>query len=175
MQFRTKDLTAAAIFLALGLLIPYLFHVTGVPGTVFLPMHIPVLLGGFILGHPYGLIIGFSTPLLNALLTGMPPIYPTAISMAFELAAYGLVAGYLYKGRKFNVFVSLIAAMLLGRVVAGVANFLLLGLAGQTYGFRVFLMSAFVKAIWGIIIQLLVIPLVIKTVEKNKGKENYNG
>jgi len=175
MQFRTRDLTAAAIFLALGLLIPYLFHVTGVPGNVFLPMHIPVLLGGFILGRPFGLILGFSTPLLNALLSGMPPLYPTAISMAFELAAYGLVAGYLYKDRKFNVFISLIAAMLLGRIVAGVANFCLLGMAGQNYGLRVFLMSAFVKAIWGIGIQLVVVPLVVKTVEKSKGKENYNG
>lgn len=174
MDFKTKDLTSAAIFLALGLLIPYIFHATAVPGQVFLPMHIPVLLCGFLLGHPYGLIVGFITPLLNAVLTGMPPIYP-AVSMAFELATYGLVAGWLYKGRRLNVFVSLITAMLLGRAVSGVANLFLLGLAGRQYGLQVFLMSAFVTALWGIIIQLVLIPLIIKTVEKAKERSSYNG
>ncbi|HHU31920.1 MAG: ECF transporter S component [Zhaonellaceae bacterium] len=175
MNFRTKDLAEGAIFLALGLLIPYIFHATGIPGQVFLPMHIPVLLCGFMVGHPYGLIVGFITPLLNAFLTGMPPIYPTAVAMSFELATYGLVAGWLYRSRGLNLFVSLIISMVLGRVVSGMANFILLGLAGQKYGFQAFLMSAFVKAFWGIIIQLIVIPVVIKTVGKARGETNLNG
>lgn len=175
MNFRTKDLTAAAIFLALGLLIPYIFHVTGMPGQVFLPMHLPVLLCGFILGNPYGLILGLITPLLNAVLTGMPPIYPTAIAMAFELATYGLIAGWLYKRRGINLFYSLVSAMLAGRIVSGLANYILLGMAGQEYGLKVFFLSSFVKAVWGIMIQLILIPLIIRTVEKAKGMTSFHG
>lgn len=169
MNFKTKDIVRAGIFLAFGLLIPYIFHLTGIAGMIFLPMHIPVLLCGFILGPKLGLIIGFITPLLNAVLTGMPPIYPTGISMAFELATYGLVAGWLYKSRKMNIFISLIAAMLLGRVMSGAINYILLGFIGKKYMLEMFLTSAFVKAIWGIIIQIVVIPLIVKAVDKTKG------
>lgn len=175
MKFTTKDMVKASIFLALGLLIPYVFHLTGLPGPIFLPMHIPVLLCGFLMGPQYGLMIGFITPLLNAFLTGMPPLYPVGISMAFELATYGFTAGWLYKNRRMNVFVSLIAAMLLGRVIAGTANYIILGFAGKKYVFQMFLMSAFVKAIWGIIIQLALIPVTVKAIEKWEGKVSLNG
>ena len=167
-NFKTKDLARSAIFLALGLLIPYIFHVTGVPGQVFLPMHIPVLLCGLLLGYPYGLVVGLITPFLNTLLTGLPPVYPVAIAMAFELAAYGLVAGWLYKGRKMNLFLSLIIAMAAGRAVLGAVNFILLGMTGKQYGLQVFISSAFITALWGIIIQFIVIPLVVRAVEKNR-------
>jgi riboflavin transporter FmnP len=170
MKSKTTEVVKAGVFLAFGLLIPYVFHLTSVAGSIFLPMHIPVLLCGFIMGARYGLIIGFITPLLNAVLTGMPPIYPTAIAMAFELANYGLIAGWLYKNKNMNVFISLIIAMLLGRVVSGVANYILLGFAGKKYVLQMFLMSAFVKSIWGIIIQLVLIPLVIKSLEIDKAK-----
>ncbi len=167
---KTTNMVKAAIFLALGLLIPYIFHVTGVAGQIFLPMHVPVLLCGFILGPRYGLIVGFITPLFNAVLTGMPPIYPTAFAMAFELATYGWITGWLYKIKNKNVFVSLIIAMLLGRMVSGAANYILLGFAGEKYVLTMFLMSSFVKCIWGIIIQLILVPLIIKTVETENTK-----
>lgn len=163
---KTKKLIVAALFLALGILFPSLFHMSGLPGAVFLPMHIPVLLCGFILGEKYGALVGFITPFLSSVLTGMPPIYPVAVAMAFELLTYGFVAGYLYKTRRMNLFVSLIIAMLLGRVVSGAANYILLTAMGKKYVLNMFITASFVKCIWGIIIQLIAIPTIIKMLEK---------
>ncbi|MDK2801376.1 MAG: hypothetical protein PWP27_2383 [Clostridiales bacterium] len=175
MDFKTNNIVKAGLFLAFGLILPYAFHMTGMAGAVFLPMHIPVLLCGFILGEKYGVLIGFVTPFLNSVLTGMPPIYPIGISMALELATYGFVAGWLYRNRKINVWVSLIIAMLLGRFVSGVANYILLTFGGKSFVLQMFLVSAFIKSIWGIIIQLITIPLIIKAVEKTKGVVSVNG
>ncbi|CDF59041.1 ECF transporter S component [Thermobrachium celere] len=163
---KTKKLVLAALFLALGLLIPSIFHMSGLPGNVFLPMHIPVLLCGFVLGEKYGVLIGFVTPFLSSILTGMPPIYPVAVAMAFELATYGFVSGYLYKRRKMKVFVSLVIAMLLGRLVSGAANYILLTSMGKKYVLNMFITASFVKCIWGIVIQLILIPFVVKMIDK---------
>lgn len=168
MNNKTKNLVLESIFLALGLIFPYFFHMVGMMGPVFLPMHIPVLLCGFILGARYGLIVGFITPFLNSLLTGMPPMYPSAVSMAFELAVYGFVSGYLYRNKKINVLISLIIAMLIGRVVAGLANYILFFATGKQYLLNMFLTSSFVKAVWGIVIQIVLIPIIIKYLDKSK-------
>lgn len=171
MKSSTNTLVKAGLFLALGIIITYIFHVTGIPGTVFLPMHIPVLLCGFILGSRYGLIIGILTPLLNSIFTGMPPMYPVAISMALELGAYGFFAGLLYKEKRQNIYVALISSMLLGRVIAGIANFLLLTAKGGSFALAGFLTSAFVTAFCGIVIQLVLIPFLVKALEKANSKE----
>ncbi len=166
MRNNTRKTIISGLFLALALLLPYIFHIIGVSGKIFLPMHIPVLLCGFILGPKYGLIIGIITPILNSLLTGMPPIYPTAISMSLELATYGLVSGFLYKNKKMSSIISLIIAMLLGRGVSGIASYVLISLIGGKYTLNIFMMGAFVTAIWGIIIQLMFIPLIVKILER---------
>lgn len=162
MDSKTKELVQAALFLAIGLIVPYIFHTTGIPGQVFLPMHIPVLLCGFILGGRYGLLVGFITPFLNSLLTGMPPMYPGAVAMGFELAAYGFIAGYMYRRRKNNLIISLITAMIIGRIVLGIANYILFFVAGNKYLLSIFIASSFIKPIWGIIIQLILIPVIMK-------------
>jgi uncharacterized membrane protein len=174
MKVKTNNMVKASLFLALGLIFPYIFHLTGMMGTMFLPMHIPVLLCGLILGSRYGLIIGLITPFLNSVLTGMPPMYPTGISMALELATYGFVAGFLYKKNDSNVFISLIGAMILGRFVSGVANFILLTIGGKSFVFKMFLTSSFVTCIPGIVIQLILIPIVIKVLENTKGMKTLN-
>ncbi len=168
MGLETKNLTKASLFLSLGLIFPYIFHLTGMAGTVFLPMHIPVLLCGFILGERYGLLVGFITPLLNSLLTGMPPIYPTGVSMALELATYGFITGYLYKNKDMHIVISLVIAMVLGRVVSGASNYLLLTMGGKPYTFEIFLASAFIKAIWGIVLQLAFIPVIVKSIDNKR-------
>lgn len=171
MKMKTNELVKAGFFLALGLLLPYVFHITGgMGGQVLLPMHIPVLLCGFILGGKYGLIVGVITPFLNSVLTGMPPIYPTAVAMALELGAYGFISGYLYKNKKLNMFVSLTTAMVLGRVISGIANYILLSMVGKKYMLTLFITSSFIRPIWGIILQLILIPVIIKAVNSvNKG------
>lgn len=171
MKFKTNDMVKASIFLALGLILPYFFHLMGMAGTVFLPMHIPVLLCGFILGSRYGLIVGLVTPLLSSVLTGMPPIYPIGISMCLELAMYGFISGFLYKEKGLNIFIALIIAMLAGRAVSGVANYALFTMGGKPFVFKMFLTGSFVKGMWGILIQLIFIPIIMKALEKtNKGR-----
>ena len=170
----TKTLVKGSVFLALGLIVPYIFHATGIPGTIFLPMHIPVLLCGFILGKKYGFIVGAITPLLNSIVSGMPPIYPVAIAMAFELATYGFLAGYLFKDKEYNLHISLVSAMIVGRFVSGISNYILLAFAGKPYALKVFLASSFVKPIWGILIQLALIPVVIKGIESGSRMVNAN-
>ena len=176
MNEKTKDLVWAALFLAIGIIIPYIFHATSLPGQIFLPMHIPVLLCGVILGKRYGLIIGILLPFINSVLLGMPPIFPTGVAMAFELATYGVVTGLLYKDKKCNIFISLISAMVIGRVVSGVVNYILLTVGGNGFVFTAFLTTTFVKAIPGIIIQLILIPVVLKAIEHvKKGQTVING
>jgi len=175
MRVKTSEMVKASLFLALGLIFPYIFHLTGMAGPIFLPMHIPVLLCACILGAEYGLIIGVITPFLNSVLTGMPPIYPTGISMVLELATYGFVAGVLYKKKNINIFISLILSMILGRFVSGAANYILLTVGGKGFVLKMFLTSSFVTAVPGIIIQLIMIPIIVKVLENTKGMKTING
>ena len=101
--------------MALGILIPSVFHLFGQAGAVFCPMHIPVIVCGMVCGWKYGGLCGLIVPPLSFLIIGIPPIYPMGVSMMLELCAYGVLAGLLYK--RFNVFVSLIGAMIGGRCV----------------------------------------------------------
>lgn len=171
MRSKTLYLVKGSIFLAFGLIVPQLFHLVGMAGPVFLPMHIPVLLCGFLLGPKMGLVIGAITPLLSSVLTGMPVLFPMGIIMMFELATYGLMSGYLYKIRKHNVFVSLLISMLIGRLMSGVLNFILLSISGKGFVLTVFLTASFVTSLFGIILQLFIIPILVKSFEMLSNKE----
>lgn len=162
---RLVNLTLAAMFLAIGLLLPFLTGQIKQIGSALLPMHIPVLLCGLICGWQYGLGVGFVTPLLRCALFGMPIIFPTAISMAFELATYGFVVGFLYFHSRWKCVVALyrcmIIAMLSGRVVWGIVQVCLLSLSGKIFTFSAFIAGAFLDAIPGIILQLILIPSIM--------------
>ena len=157
-----KNLVLAALFLALGLVFPSFFHMIGL-GRVFSPMHLPVLLCGFICGWKYGALVGLAVPLLSSF-TGMPPLFPTGVAMAAELCGYGLLTGLLYK--RFNVFISLIGAMLGGRLILGAVNAVLYGVSGTPYGFAAFWSSAFVQAVPAILLQLVAVPLLVLALQK---------
>lgn len=160
----TKKIVLAGLFLALGLLLPSLTGQIPSIGKRLLPMHIPVLLAGFALGGPYGLIVGLITPVLRSALFGMPPLFPNAAAMSFELAAYGLLAGLLYKvlpKKNWSIYVSLVVAMVLGRVVWGAASLLFFGIQGSPFTWQMFIAGAFVDAIPGIILQLVLIPVLV--------------
>ncbi len=158
-------LTLAAMFLAIGLLLPLLTGQIKLIGNMLLPMHIPVILCGLICGWQYGLGVGFVMPLLRCALFGMPVFFPTAIAMAFELATYGFAVGFLYSRSRWKCVVALyrcmIAAMLSGRVVWGIAQVCLLGIGENGFTFELFISGAFLKAILGIILQLVLIPLIM--------------
>ena len=117
-----RTVVFAAAFLALALVLPFLTGQIPQIGSMLSPMHIPVLLCGFVCGWPWGLAVGAVAPLLRSVIFGMPPMYPTALCMAFELATYGVVAGLMYRAlpkKKSNIYVSLIVAMIAGRLVWG--------------------------------------------------------
>lgn len=162
---KTRNLILAALCLALGLVLPSAFHFIGA-GPVFLPMHIPVILCGMLCGWQYGAACGFITPLLSSILTGMPPIFPTAPAMMLELCAYGCLSGLLYRRVKLNIYAALPLAMLGGRVVSGLANALFMGVANKPYGLSAFLSGAFVTAAPGILLQLIIIPLLVVSVQR---------
>ncbi len=169
----TKKMVLAAMFLALGLLLPLLVGHIIPMGYIFLPMHIPVLLCGFICGGPWGLAVGAVTPLLSGVITGMPPIYPTAVAMAFELAAYGLLAGVFYKlfPKKIGfIYLSLVLAMLGGRVVWSIVSFALYGIAGTAFTWDMLLGGAFVTVFPGIIVQLVLIPAIMIALQLGQNK-----
>lgn len=153
-----------AMFLALALVLPFLTGQIPQIGGALCPMHIPVLLCGFFCGPVYGAVIGFCAPLLRFLIFGMPPIMPTGIAMCFELMTYGLVSGILYKlfpKKNICVYAALIGAMLSGRIVWGASRVVLFGLGEYEFGWAAFMSGAFLNAIPGIIVQIVLIPLLV--------------
>ena len=167
----TRDLVLAALFLALAFVLPMITgHVPQI-GNMLCPMHFPVLLCGFVLGGPWGLAVGFIAPLVRSVLFGMPPMFPIAIAMAFELAAYGLVSGVLWHKVKHTVpmmYASLVTAMVAGRLVWGAVRFVLAGLTGSSFPFSAFLSGALLTAVPGIVAQLVLIPLILVALQKAK-------
>lgn len=165
-----RNTSLGAMFLALGLVLPFLTGQIPQIGNMLLPMHIPVLLCGLICGWQYGLVVGFITPLLRGVLFGMPPFYPNGIAMAFELATYGFVTGFLYSRSRWKCIVALyrclIAAMLVGRAVWGVAEVILLGLGDNGFTWAAFMSGAFLNAIPGIVIQLVLIPAIMVALDR---------
>lgn len=159
------QLTLAAMFLAVGLVLPFMTGQIPQIGNMLLPMHLPVFLCGLICGWQYGLVVGFILPLLRNALFGMPMLFPTGIAMAFELATYGLVVGLAYSHSRWKCVIalyrSLILAMLTGRVVWGFVQILLLGIGGSSFTWQMFLAGALLNAIPGIALQLVLIPAVM--------------
>ncbi|MGG7076720.1 ECF transporter S component [Clostridium sardiniense] len=152
-----RKILITSMFIAIGIILPSIFHTFNMAGNIFLPMHIPILICAVICGGKYGGICGLIVPILSSFLTGMPPIFPVAIIMSLELGCYGLTLGILLKRR--SILVSLIITLLVGRVVSCIANFIILGVVQNTFAFSAFLMGAFITALPGIIIQLILIPI----------------
>ena len=176
-NLNTKKLAYAALFLALCLVLPMLTGQIPQIGSMLLPMHIPVLLCGLVCGWQYGAVVGFVAPLLRSVLFGMPPMYPVAIAMAFELLTYGLAIGLVYrrmaqKGAA-GVYAALLTAMAAGRLVWGVAEVVLLGLGGKAFTAQTFLAGALLNAVPGIIVQLVLIPAVMAVLQKAGAVKEY--
>ncbi len=172
---RLRKLILSAMFLAIGMVLPMLTMQIKEIGDSLLPMHLPVMLCGLLCGPFFGGFIGLILPFLRSVTFGMPPLYPNAVWMALELAAYGAVIGLVYllfkKKNTLAVYVSLITAMIAGRIVWGIAKAVLMGLGGKPFTFLMFITGGFADAFPGIIIQLVLIPVIMKIVDKvYKGK-----
>ncbi len=170
MSKNLKNLCLAAMFMAVGIVLPFLTGNIPQFGRYLCPMHIPVMLCGLVCGWHYGLAVGFITPIVRCLLFNMPtPLYPNAIGMAFELATYGVCIALIYslfkKKNVLAVYGSLIPSMLAGRLVWGVARAVMLGLSGPetaSFSYTYFITAGFVEAIPGIVLQLILIPIVME-------------
>lgn len=171
MKEQTKKLTFAAMFLALALVLPFFTGQIQKIGSMLCPMHIPVLLTGYICGGPWGLAIGVVAPILRSLIFGMPHMFPAALCMSFELATYGLVAGVLHRmlpSKKWCIYLSLLLAMIAGRILWGLAMFVCMGLNGTTFGISAFLAGAIYNAIPGIIVQIILIPIIVMLLKRTE-------
>lgn len=169
MKKNTKKLCYAAVCLALALVLPFLTGQIPQIGQMLSPMHIPVFLCGFLCGWPWGIAVGFIAPLLRSVLFGMPAIFPGACAMAFELATYGFVSGILYKklpDKIWSIYVTLIIAMICGRIVWGIARYVFAGLSGSTFPMSAFLAGAITNAVPGIILHIVLIPLIVMAMKK---------
>ncbi len=166
-----RNMVLAAMFVAIGFVLPFFTGQIPQVGNLLLPMHIPIFLCGLICGWQYGLGAGFVLPLLRSLILGAPPMYPNAIAMAAELAVYGVVAGFIYaRFKKQNVgaiYASMLTAMILGRAAWGIAELLLLGFDGAAFTWQMFAAGAFFNAIPGIILQLIFIPAMMAVLNKS--------
>jgi len=166
----------AAMFLAMAFVLPFFTGQVPQIGSMLCPMHIPVLLCGFICGWPWGLAVGFVAPLFRSFVTGMPPMFPTAACMAFELATYGAMSGLLYKWlpkKAGYIYVSLLSSMVVGRLVWGLAMMICVGGKSGSFGVKAFLTGALTNAIPGIVLQIVLIPPVVLILERTmRSKEN---
>ncbi|MBQ3568289.1 MAG: ECF transporter S component [Anaerotignum sp.] len=163
----SRKLTLSGLFLALALVMPFLTGQIPQIGSMLCPMHFPVLLCGFFCGGGMGFLVGLIAPLLRSVLFGMPPMFPVAVCMAAELAVYGLVCGVLHRllpKKKGCVYVSLLAAMVLGRLMWGAAMMVCVG--AENFGLPAFLAGAVTTALPGILLQLVLIPAVVIAMEK---------
>ena len=159
----------AALFLALAYVLPFLTGQIPKFGSMLCPMHIPVLLCGFVCGWQWGLAVGLIAPLFRSFTLGMPPFFPTAVCMAFELAAYGAVCGLMYRflpRKKRYIYCSLIIAMIIGRFIWGGLMFICMGINGGSFTLTAFFAGAVTNALPGIVVQIVVIPIIVMLLER---------
>lgn len=158
-----KKSIITAVCIALCYVIPLMFHGIQNAGSIFCPMHIPVFICGLICGWPYGLLCGIAGPLLSSALTGMPPV-AILPSMMVELAVYGAAAGLMMKlvhtkSTYADLYISLITAIVCGRVLSGVAKALIF--ARGSYSMAAWVAANVVTSWPGTVIQLVFIPSIV--------------
>ncbi len=163
---KAQEMTKISLLIAMGVLLPSFFHLSGLPGAVFLPIHLSPLLGGFFLSSGRAaFLLGFILPLLNFSLTGMPP-FPAFLVMMGELGGYGFLVFFFYKRKKWGVFSSLFISLLGGRLISILGNWVLIALIlGKKFALLPVLYTLFVLSLPGIAIQMILIPLIVKGVE----------
>jgi len=170
-MIKNKKIVLTALFIALGLTLPMITANVPMIGNMLLPMHFPIIICGLICGAGYGALAGVITPLLRSFIFGMPPLFPIATAMAFELAAYGAASGLVYvviQKSKGSVYPALIISMLSGRAVWGVVTFILFRMMGKTLTLQMFIAGAFTNAVPGIVGQLIIIPVLMYYLAKHR-------
>lgn len=165
---KIRKMIYTSMYIAIAMVLPFLTGQIPEIGSMLCPLHIPAILCGFTCGWPYGLLCGVVSPILRFVIFTMPPIQ-SAIPMAFEIGIYGMVSGYLYMKlpkKPSSIYISLISAMIAGRVVWGIVNVIIAGLNMNQFGWTLFISGAFTSALPGITLQLILIPILVRISEK---------
>lgn len=163
----TRNLIRASLIVAMGLILPVLFHMITANGPIFLPMHIPILIGAAFVSPWIALIAGALTPLLSSVTTGMPPLMPIAVLMSAELAAYGFTMSWLMIKRNMNIYAALVISMVVGRIALGISAIILTSFFAVKLNPVMYLKGAILSGVPGIVIQLLFVPIVIKALMRS--------
>ena len=166
---KTREMVISALCLALALLLPFLTGQIREIGNMLCPMHLPIFLCAFVCSWKWAGAIGAAAPILRSAIWGMPMMMPMAVSMMFELAAYGITASVIYRRlpkKPQSIYVALVIAMLCGRLVWGAAAGVFYGLAGTAFTMQIFIAGAFINAIPGIILQVIIVPVLVLALEK---------
>ena len=172
MHYKTQQLTLVALFLALCILVPIIFHFIGA-GPVLLPMFLPIILAGFLIEFPLAILVGLLAPWISALTTGMPPLFPTALIMSVEGAIAAAVVSYLFFNKKSPVWSCLILGVLAERValvIMGIIIAPLFDLPAELFSFY-----KIIESLPGIFLQLILIPIVLKMLWKFNSLQNNTG
>ena len=174
----SKRTTLCAVCIALCYVLPIAFHSVGL-GSVLSPMHIPVLLCGLICGGGAGMICGLVGPVLSSLLSGMPPMM-MLVRMIPELCVYGLVAGIVMKklhtgSNAKDVYISLVAAMIVGRIVGGIATTVFFAVTSGVYSLGLWFTSYFIESVPAIAIHLVLVPILVFSLQKARLIPNRYG
>lgn len=165
MKIKTQQITLIALFIALCILVPFLFHLVGL-GKMFLPMFLPILLAGFIIEFPAAMLVGLLGPWISALATGMPPLFPTAISMCVEGVVTAGLASYLYHNKRIPFWIGLIVAIIAQRIARIVVLLLILPIFGLPA--KALSIADFTISLPGVLLQLLLIPPILIMLWKSK-------
>jgi len=165
-KITSKQITLTAFFIALGVIIPFVFHQIALAGRVFLPMHIPVLLAGIFVGPLSGMFVGLSCPVISFFLTGMPPPYAVPL-MSLELAAYGISIGIIIKLVKSTIL-ALLFSMIVGRLAFALGLFIFGLFLALPYGPKEYIKISVITGLPGIILQLILIPLLVISFHRAK-------
>ena len=166
-----QNLVFSSVCLSLCILLPFLTGQIPQVGNALCPMHIPVLLAGFLCGPWWAMAVGLVAPGLRYLIFSLPPMMPIGLCMSFELLSYGLISGLLYRilpRKNTSIYVSLIGAMLAGRIVWGIVSVIVYGTANLSFTWTIFFTGAFLNAIPGIIVHIILIPVLVFALQKAK-------
>lgn len=166
-----RTIVLSGLFLALCMVLPFLTGQIPEIGSMLLPMHLPVLIAGFVCGAPYAAAIGFVAPFLRFALFGMPPVFPTGASMAIEMAVYGFVCGALFNAlsrKNASIYASLILSMIAGRIAWGVAQYFFLMMNGSAMTVKAFWAGAVLNAWPGIVLQIVLVPVIVMALKRAK-------
>ncbi len=158
MKIETQQMTLISLFIALCVIIPFVFHLAGL-GAMFLPMFLPILLAGFVIRFPLAMLVGLLGPIVSSLLTGMPPLFPTAISMMAEGMVASGVASFLFCSKKSSLWLALLLAIIAERMTRVLMIFLILPLFGLPA--REWSIAEITLTLPGVALQLVLIPLVL--------------